>query len=114
VAIGNGFDDKFGDLGENDSLPDSNRLPMLISIFDNNQWGCLGASRNVGGAMTFHLCSMHNKDVHYHNTPSAPDPVKLDPHLSPLGGRQHPLQFQNFIPNCLLMQWIMIQVLKDY
>jgi hypothetical protein len=84
--VGDGiFGDKYGDLGRNNSLPDCNRLPMLISIFDDNQCICLGASSNVGGVMTVHLCSMCSKYVHYHNTPPAPDPVKLDPHLSPLG-----------------------------
>jgi hypothetical protein len=85
--VGDGiFGDKYGDLGRNNSLPDCNRLPTLISIFDDNQCVCLGASSNVGGVTTVHLCSMCNKYVHYHNTPPASDPVKLDLHLSPLGG----------------------------
>jgi hypothetical protein len=61
---------------------------MIISIFDNNQCVCLGASSNVGGVMTVHPCSMCNKYVHYHNNPPASDLVKCEvrPHLSPLGG----------------------------
>jgi hypothetical protein len=87
VVIGDGiFDDKVGDLGRNDSLRDRNRLSTLISIFDYNQCGRPGPSRNVGGVMTVHLCSMRNKYIHYHNNPPEADPVKLDPHLSPLGG----------------------------
>jgi hypothetical protein len=59
VGIGDGmFDDKVGDLGRNDSLPDCNRLSTLVSIFDDNQCGCPGASRNVSGVMTVHLCSL--------------------------------------------------------
>jgi hypothetical protein len=42
---------------------------------------------------------MRKKYIHYHNTPPAPDAMKLDPHLSPLGGERKSTSVSKFYSN---------------
>jgi hypothetical protein len=80
---GNGRDgDMFKDMGRNNSIPHRDRTQPLMSAFDEDQVWSFGAFKNVDPGPTAHL----QINVCHPKAPPAPDPVKLDPNLSPLGG----------------------------
>jgi hypothetical protein len=79
----------------------------LMSHIDNFKSWCLEIALQDGGEQTFNLSS---KDVHISSIQPAPDPVKQELNLSPLGGEHTSNLVSNFLWICLLMQWIEIQV----
>jgi hypothetical protein len=60
---------------------------MLMPSFNDGKMWCLDTAWQNGGEQIFNLS---HEDVHTSSIQPAPDPEKLDPHLSPLGGEMTP------------------------
>jgi hypothetical protein len=67
---------------------------MSISPFDDAKSWYFGTALQDGGEQTFNLS---NKDVHTSIIQPAPNPVKLDPHISPLVGEITSTPMSNFL-----------------
>jgi hypothetical protein len=74
--------DMFKDMGRNISIPPQDRTQPFTSAFEEDPMWYIGESKNVDPESTAcqHINACHPK------APPAPDPVKLDPNHSPLGG----------------------------
>jgi hypothetical protein len=81
---------------------------MLMSHIDDVKSWCLKIALQDGGEQTFNLS---NKDVHISSIQPAPDPVKQELNLSPLGGEQTSTLVSKFYFD--LFADIEIQVSKD-
>jgi hypothetical protein len=66
---------------------------MLMPHVDDIKSWCLEIALQDGGEQTFNLS---NKNVHISSIQPAPDPVKPEPNLSPLGGEQTPTLVSKF------------------
>jgi hypothetical protein len=82
-VYGNGRDgDMFKDMGRNNSISPKNRTQPFTSAIEDNQMWYFRASKNIDPGTKAH----RHINICHPKAPPAPDPVKIDPNHSPLGG----------------------------
>jgi hypothetical protein len=74
--------DMFKDMGRNDLTPYKERTQPFMSAFEEDKMLYFGAAKNVDPGSTTHW----QINICQPKAPPAPDPVRLDPNLYPLGG----------------------------